>query len=146
MSSTSVSRASGRSGTISAGGQTFTVNQAAAPCTFALSPPSASLGPSAGGGSFVVTTASGCAWTPVLTNAWIHSLTSGAGSGTVDYTVDANTGSASRSGVINVGGQIFTIFVITDAVAEAAVGLGILIALFRNKETVQADQIDLLKW
>jgi NADH:ubiquinone oxidoreductase subunit K len=44
------------------------------------------------------------------------------------------------------GGQIFTIFVITDAVAEAAVGLGILIALFRNKETVQADQIDLLKW
>jgi len=46
----------------------------------------------------------------------------------------------------NIGGQIFTIFVITDAVAEAAVGLGILIALFRNKETVQADQIDLLKW
>ena len=46
----------------------------------------------------------------------------------------------------NMGGQIFTIFVITDAVAEAAVGLGILIALFRNKETVQADQIDLLKW
>jgi len=48
--------------------------------------------------------------------------------------------------VQNMGGQIFTIFVITDAVAEAAVGLGILIALFRNKETVQADQIDLLKW
>jgi NADH-quinone oxidoreductase subunit K len=46
----------------------------------------------------------------------------------------------------NLGGQIFTIFVITDAVAEAAVGLGILIALFRNKETVEADQIDLLKW
>ena len=43
-------------------------------------------------------------------------------------------------------GQIFAIFVITDAVAEAAVGLGILIALFRNKETVQADEIDLLKW
>ena len=46
----------------------------------------------------------------------------------------------------NVDGQIFTIFVITDAVAEAAVGLGILIALFRNKETVLADQVDLLKW
>ena len=43
-------------------------------------------------------------------------------------------------------GQIFAIFVITDAVAEAAVGLGILIALFRNKETVLADEIDLLKW
>ncbi len=46
----------------------------------------------------------------------------------------------------NVNGQIFAIFVITDAVAEAAVGLGILIALFRNKETVLADEVDLLKW
>ncbi len=48
--------------------------------------------------------------------------------------------------VQNVNGQIFAIFVITDAVAEAAVGLGILIALFRNKETVLADEVDLLKW
>jgi NADH-quinone oxidoreductase subunit K len=46
----------------------------------------------------------------------------------------------------NVNGQIFAIFVITIAVAEAAVGLGILIALFRNKGTVLADEIDLLKW
>ena len=46
----------------------------------------------------------------------------------------------------NINGQIFAIFVITDAVAEAAVGLGILIALFRNKETVLADEVDLLKW
>jgi NADH-quinone oxidoreductase subunit K len=45
-----------------------------------------------------------------------------------------------------VSGQIFAIFVITVAVAEAAVGLGILIALFRNKETVLADEVDLLKW
>jgi NADH-quinone oxidoreductase subunit K len=46
----------------------------------------------------------------------------------------------------DVSGQIFAIFVITVAVAEAAVGLGILIALFRNKETVLADEINLLKW
>src|SRR5438132_2401031 len=46
----------------------------------------------------------------------------------------------------NMYGQIFAIFVITVAVAEAAVGLGILISLFRNKETVLADEIDLLKW
>lgn len=43
-------------------------------------------------------------------------------------------------------GQVFAIFIICVAVAEAAVGLGILIALFRNKETVQVDEIDLLKW
>jgi NADH-quinone oxidoreductase subunit K len=46
----------------------------------------------------------------------------------------------------NMNGQVFAIFVITVAVAEAAVGLGILIALFRNKETVQTDEIDILKW
>jgi NADH-quinone oxidoreductase subunit K len=46
----------------------------------------------------------------------------------------------------SVSGQIFAVFVIAVAVAEAAVGLGILIALFRNKETVQADEVDLLKW
>ena len=43
-------------------------------------------------------------------------------------------------------GQAFAIFVITDAAAEAAIGLGLIIALFRNKETVNADEIDLLKW
>jgi len=46
----------------------------------------------------------------------------------------------------SLNGQVFAIFVITVAVAEAAVGLGILIALFRNKETVLVDEIDLLKW
>jgi NADH-quinone oxidoreductase subunit K len=45
-----------------------------------------------------------------------------------------------------VHGQIFAIFVIAIAVAEAAVGLGILIALFRNKGSVLADEMDLLKW
>ncbi len=46
----------------------------------------------------------------------------------------------------NVNGQVFAIFVITDAAAEAVVGLGILIALFRNKETVNVDEVDILKW
>ena len=43
-------------------------------------------------------------------------------------------------------GQVFAIFVTTDAAAEAAVGLGIIIAFFRNKETVNVDEVDLLKW
>lgn len=46
----------------------------------------------------------------------------------------------------SVDGQVFAIFIITDAAAEAAVGLGIIIAYFRNRETVLADEIDLLKW
>ena len=46
----------------------------------------------------------------------------------------------------SVDGQIFAIFIITDAAAEAAVGLGIIIAFFRNRQTVLADEMDLLKW
>ncbi len=43
-------------------------------------------------------------------------------------------------------GQVFAMFIVADAAAEAAVGLGILIAFFRNKETVNVDEVDLLKW
>ncbi len=38
-------------------------------------------------------------------------------------------------------GQIFVIFIITVAAAEAAIGLAIIVSLFRNKETVHADEI-----
>ncbi len=49
-------------------------------------------------------------------------------------------------GVNPVAGQIFTVFVIVVAAAEAAIGLGIVIALYRNKETIWIDEIDILKW
>ena len=45
----------------------------------------------------------------------------------------------------DLAGQVFVIFVITVAAAEAAVGLGIVIALFRNRETVNMDEIDLMR-
>lgn len=45
-----------------------------------------------------------------------------------------------------VAGQVFAVFVIVVAAAEAAIGLGIVIALYRNKETIWVDEIDLLKW
>jgi NADH-quinone oxidoreductase subunit K len=51
------------------------------------------------------------------------------------------------TGNINaVAGQVFTVFVIVVAAAEAAIGLGIVIALYRNKETIWVDEIDILKW
>ena len=43
-------------------------------------------------------------------------------------------------------GHAFAIFIITDAAAEAAVGLGIIIAYFRNRETLLGDEMDLMKW
>jgi len=42
-------------------------------------------------------------------------------------------------------GQIFVFFVMTVAAAEVAVGLSIIVALYRNKETVNVDEINLLK-
>jgi NADH-quinone oxidoreductase subunit K len=43
-------------------------------------------------------------------------------------------------------GQIFVFFVMTVAAAEAVVGLAIILAVFRTKETVNADEINLMKW
>ena len=46
----------------------------------------------------------------------------------------------------DVGGQLFVFFVMSVAAAEAAVGLAIIIAIFRNKLTVNIDEINILKW
>ena len=43
-------------------------------------------------------------------------------------------------------GQVFVFFVMAVAAAEAAVGLSIIIALFRNKVTVNIDEINLMRW
>lgn len=43
-------------------------------------------------------------------------------------------------------GQIFVFFVMTVAAAEAAVGLAIIIAVFRNKLNVNIDEINIFKW
>ncbi len=47
---------------------------------------------------------------------------------------------------INVKGQIFAIFVLAVAAAEAAVGLAIVLAIYRNMATVDMDRFNLLKW
>ena len=46
----------------------------------------------------------------------------------------------------NVIGQVFAVFVIAVAAAEAAVGLGIILAFYRNKETVNIDEMNLMRW
>lgn len=43
-------------------------------------------------------------------------------------------------------GQLFVFFIMTVAAAEAAVGLAIIVAVFRNKETVNIDDINIMKW
>jgi NADH-quinone oxidoreductase subunit K len=43
-------------------------------------------------------------------------------------------------------GQVIVLFAITVAAAEAAVGLAIIISMFRNRDTVNADELNLLRW
>ncbi len=46
----------------------------------------------------------------------------------------------------SVDGQVIVFFVMTVAAAEVAVGLAIIIALFRHRETLNADEIRILRW
>ena len=46
----------------------------------------------------------------------------------------------------DVSGQIFALFVITVAAAEVGIGLAIVILIYRNRETINVDEVNLLKW
>ncbi|MGB3404101.1 MAG: NADH-quinone oxidoreductase subunit NuoK [Microcoleaceae cyanobacterium] len=46
----------------------------------------------------------------------------------------------------SIKGQVFTVFVITVAAAEAAVGLAIVLSIYRNRNTVDMEAFNLLKW
>jgi hypothetical protein len=99
-----------RSGSIVVGSQTVAVNQAAAPCTYSLDRAADTVGPSGGTLSFRVTTLSGCGWTATSRESWIAiaSGQNGNASGTIGLNVAAN-GGAARVGVVNVGGQTYTV-------------------------------------
>lgn len=45
----------------------------------------------------------------------------------------------------DIAGQVFVFFILTVAAAESAIGLAILVVLFRNRQTIDVDQINTLK-
>jgi NADH:ubiquinone oxidoreductase subunit K len=45
-----------------------------------------------------------------------------------------------------VSGQVFALFVVAVAAAEVGIGLAIVLLIFRNRETVNVDEVDLLRW
>nr|YP_009667946.1 NdhE [Radula japonica]QCW58721.1 NdhE [Radula japonica] len=47
---------------------------------------------------------------------------------------------------LKIKGEIFSIFVISTAAAEATIGLGIILTIYRNRKSTRIDQFDLLKW
>ena len=53
---------------------------------------------------------------------------------------------AAARGANQMSGQVFVFFVMTVAAAEVAVGLAIIVVLFRNRETVDVDEVNLLKY
>jgi hypothetical protein len=104
------SATSARSGTITAAGQTFTINQAAASCTYAIDPASLTIAASGGDGRFTMTTQSGCAWTATSDVPWVTMTTmSGTGPGDVMYHVQPNTDASARTGTVTAGGQTHTV-------------------------------------
>ncbi|MEM9152436.1 MAG: NADH-quinone oxidoreductase subunit NuoK [Cyanobacteria bacterium P01_F01_bin.3] len=46
----------------------------------------------------------------------------------------------------NINGQVFTVLVITVAAAESAVGLAIILSIYRNRDTIDMEAFNLLKW
>jgi NADH:ubiquinone oxidoreductase subunit K len=54
--------------------------------------------------------------------------------------------SAFLQGGDNLGGQVFALFVIAVAAAEVGVGLAIVILIFRNRQTVDVDEMSYMKW
>lgn len=53
---------------------------------------------------------------------------------------------AFASALQQVSGQVFALFVIAVAAAEVGIGLAIVILLFRNRESINVDEVNLLKW
>jgi hypothetical protein len=110
-----------RSATVTIGGVTHTVTQEgkpSVPCTYAISPASASFMHAGGTGSFSMTAPAGCTWTAVSSAAFV-AITSGSGSGdgTIQYTVAENDSIDSRAATIAVGGQTFTVMQAGESVA-----------------------------
>lgn len=98
----------GRVGKITAGGQSFTLMQAAAPgCEATVYPALQPFGAATGGGRVTVIVNPQCGWNVVNDTGWasITAGASGAGTARVRYNAASNTGSATRTGTIFIAGR-----------------------------------------
>ncbi len=100
-----------RTGTVTIASQTFTVQQAAAPCSYSLSGTLGSIGDSGGSLGINVVTASNCSWTAQSNAGWI-TITAGAtgsGNGTVNLSIARNTTTSARTGTVTIAGKTYTV-------------------------------------
>ena len=100
-----------REGTLTIAGETFTVTQqVAVGCSYMIFPGWSTVGPASATGSVTVTTQNTCAWNGVSNASWLNVSTSGgAGSGKLNYTVQANTSAGPRTATITIANQVFTL-------------------------------------
>jgi hypothetical protein len=103
-----------RIGSITAGGMTFTVNQAGssqASCRFQILPAYVSVGVNGGTASVNIYTTQECMWTATSTVNWVTvtSSPSGFDSGTVNLQIAANTTSVSRIATVLIAGKPFVV-------------------------------------
>jgi Putative binding domain, N-terminal/Viral BACON domain len=112
MSVAANTAATQRSGLVTIAGQVFSVTQAgASTCGYSINPASTNTAAAGGTASISVTAGTGCVWNAASTAAWImvSSGANGNGNGTVTLTIAANTALTSRTGTVNLGGQVFTV-------------------------------------
>ena len=100
-----------RTGTVTVGGQTVSITQTGAACTFTASPTSQTFSEAAGTGSVSVTAAGGCTWSATSNSSWltISGGASGSGNGTTSYAVAANTSITPRTGTLTVAGRLISV-------------------------------------
>jgi Secretion system C-terminal sorting domain/Viral BACON domain len=99
-----------RTCTITVSGQTHTITQTGVSCNYSLSSSSQSFQSAGGSNSVTVNTGNGCNWSASTNCNWVTlNQTSGSGSGTVNYTVAANSTQIARTCTISVNGQTLTV-------------------------------------
>ncbi len=117
---------SARAATLTIAGKTFTVNEAAAACTFTVSPRTITEDPVGGTGTIAVTTQAGCAWSASESAGWITLAGSGPGSGSTAFTITPNTGATSRTATLTVAGLTVNVTQTADTMPGAPENLRII--------------------
>jgi all-beta uncharacterized protein/BACON domain-containing protein len=116
-----------RSATLTIAGKSATVSQAAAPCTYTVSPAAQSVVRSGGNVTFNVATQSGCSWSASEQSSWITIGTgaTGTGNGSTTFVVSAYTGTQGRTASATVAGRTITLSQSAGAPPAAPTGFRI---------------------
>ena len=102
----------GRTGTLTVGGQTYTVVEAGqAPCTYSLAQAPQAFSPTGGTGTASVQSPHGCVWPSTTSGvSWVTiNSVDGSSDGMVSYTVQANPGTAQRTGTLTIAGISYAV-------------------------------------